>query len=44
MRKPFSESMQLMDEVSKNNKAWYTRDAELGDLGYTFELSADQKN
>jgi len=27
MRKPFSESMQLIDEVSKNNMAWYTRDA-----------------
>uniref|UniRef100_M1DWF1 Uncharacterized protein n=1 Tax=Solanum tuberosum TaxID=4113 RepID=M1DWF1_SOLTU len=43
MRKPFSESMQLMDEVSKNNMAWYTRDVEVGDLGYTFELSAEQR-
>ncbi|KAH0716567.1 hypothetical protein KY290_012724 [Solanum tuberosum] len=43
MRKPFSESMQLMDEVSKNNRAWYTRDAEVGDLGYTFELLAEQR-
>ncbi|KAH0764807.1 hypothetical protein KY285_000678 [Solanum tuberosum] len=43
MRKPFSERMQLMDEVSKNNRAWYTRDAELGDLGCTFELSAEQR-
>ncbi|KAH0661757.1 hypothetical protein KY284_026688 [Solanum tuberosum] len=42
MRKPFSESMQLMDEVSKNNRAWYTRDAEVGDLGFTFKLSAKQ--
>ncbi|XP_049354638.1 uncharacterized protein LOC125819190 [Solanum verrucosum] len=43
MRKPFSESMQLLDEVSKNNRAWYTRDAEVGELGYTFELSAEQR-
>ncbi|XP_015169946.1 uncharacterized protein [Solanum tuberosum] len=28
MRKTFSESMQLLDEVSKNNRAWYTRVAE----------------
>ncbi|KAH0712190.1 hypothetical protein KY289_008149 [Solanum tuberosum] len=28
MRKSFAESMQLLDEVSKNNRAWYTRDAE----------------
>ena len=43
MRKPFAESMQVLDEVSKNNRAWYTRDAEVGELGYTFELSADQR-
>ncbi|XP_049394761.1 uncharacterized protein LOC125859068 [Solanum stenotomum] len=43
MRKPFAESMQLLDEVSKNNRAWYTRDAEVGELGYTFELPADQR-
>ena len=42
MRKPFAESMQLLDEVSKNNRAWYTRDAKVGELGYTFELSAEQ--
>ncbi|KAH0781469.1 hypothetical protein KY290_001067 [Solanum tuberosum] len=43
MRKPFLESMQLMDEVSKNNRAWYTRDVEVGNLGYIFELSAEQR-
>uniref|UniRef100_M1DJY3 Integrase core domain containing protein n=1 Tax=Solanum tuberosum TaxID=4113 RepID=M1DJY3_SOLTU len=43
MTKPFTESMQLMDEVSKNNRAWYTRDAEVGYLGFTFELSAEQR-
>ncbi|XP_049358865.1 uncharacterized protein LOC125823547 [Solanum verrucosum] len=42
-RKPFSESMQLLDEVSKNNRAWYTRDAKVGELGYTFERSAEQR-
>ncbi|XP_015161069.1 uncharacterized protein [Solanum tuberosum] len=35
--------MQLLDEVSKNNRGWYTRDAKVGDLGYTFELSAEQR-
>ncbi|KAH0706075.1 hypothetical protein KY285_010606 [Solanum tuberosum] len=39
MRKPFPESMQLMYEVSKNNRGWYTKDAEVGDLG----LSAEQR-
>ncbi|KAK4713594.1 hypothetical protein R3W88_019501 [Solanum pinnatisectum] len=43
MRKPFSESVQLLDEVSKNNRAWYTRDAEVRDLGYTYELSVEQR-
>jgi len=43
MRKPFAESMQLLVEVSKNNRAWYTRDAEVGELGYTFEISAEQR-
>ncbi|KAK4709887.1 hypothetical protein R3W88_004400 [Solanum pinnatisectum] len=43
MRKSFAESMQLLDEVSKNNRAWYTRDVEVGELGYTFELSAEQR-
>ncbi|XP_015164447.1 uncharacterized protein [Solanum tuberosum] len=33
MKKPFSESMQLMDKVLKNNRALYIRDAEVGDLG-----------
>ncbi|KAK4708742.1 hypothetical protein R3W88_029667 [Solanum pinnatisectum] len=42
-RKPFEESMQQMDEVPKNNRAWYTSDADVGDLGFTFELSAEQK-
>ncbi|KAH0706148.1 hypothetical protein KY289_011224 [Solanum tuberosum] len=41
MRKPFAKSMQLLDEVSKNNRAWYTRDAEAGELGYTIEVSAE---
>ncbi|XP_015162309.1 uncharacterized protein [Solanum tuberosum] len=35
--------MQLMNEVSNNNRAWYTRDVEIGDLGYIFELSAEQR-
>ncbi|KAK4731329.1 hypothetical protein R3W88_024317 [Solanum pinnatisectum] len=35
--------MQLMDEVSKNNRAWHTRDSEIGDLGFTFEFSAEQR-
>uniref|UniRef100_M1DMN1 Integrase core domain containing protein n=1 Tax=Solanum tuberosum TaxID=4113 RepID=M1DMN1_SOLTU len=35
--------MQLLDEVSKNNRVWYTRDAEVGELGYTFELSPEQR-
>ncbi|XP_049364346.1 uncharacterized protein LOC125829127 [Solanum verrucosum] len=43
MRKSFAESIQLLDEVSKNNRAWYTRDAEVGELGYTFELSTKQR-
>uniref|UniRef100_M1DSJ4 Integrase core domain containing protein n=1 Tax=Solanum tuberosum TaxID=4113 RepID=M1DSJ4_SOLTU len=43
MKKPFSESMQLMNEMSKNNRAWYTRDVEVADLGFTFELSAEQR-
>ncbi|KAK4737325.1 hypothetical protein R3W88_001022 [Solanum pinnatisectum] len=33
MRKSLAKSMQLLDEVSKNNRAWYTRDAEVGELG-----------
>ncbi|KAH0681536.1 hypothetical protein KY285_021933 [Solanum tuberosum] len=41
--KPFPEIIQLMDEVSKNNRAWHTRDAEVGDLGFTFDLSPEQK-
>ncbi|KAH0735413.1 hypothetical protein KY285_011120 [Solanum tuberosum] len=43
MRKPFPEIVQLMDEVLKNNRAWDSRDAEVRDLGLTFELSAEQK-
>ncbi|XP_015166978.1 uncharacterized protein [Solanum tuberosum] len=43
MRKSFAESIQLLDEVSKNNRAWYTRDAEVGEFGYKFELSAEQR-
>ncbi|KAH0716839.1 hypothetical protein KY285_012870 [Solanum tuberosum] len=34
------EIMQIMDKVSKNNRAWHTRYAEVGDLGFIFELSA----
>ncbi|XP_049375590.1 uncharacterized protein LOC125840657 [Solanum verrucosum] len=41
MRKLFLEIMILM--VSKNNRAWHTRAAEVGDLGFTFELSTEQK-
>lgn len=40
--KPFPEIMVVMDEVSKNNRAWHTRGAEVGDLGFTFELSIGQ--
>ncbi|XP_049352076.1 uncharacterized protein LOC125816504 [Solanum verrucosum] len=43
MRKPFSESIQLMDKLSKNNRARYTWDTKVGDLGYTFELSVEQR-
>jgi len=43
MRKPFLEIMLIMDEVSKNNRALHTRDAEVEDLRLTFELSAEQK-
>ena len=35
--------MQLLDEASKNNRAWYTRDAEVGALRYIFELSAKRR-
>lgn len=35
--------MQLVDELSKNNKVWYTRDAKVGDLGHTFVLSSEQR-
>ncbi|KAH0743050.1 hypothetical protein KY290_031043 [Solanum tuberosum] len=43
MRKPFAEIMQLIDEVAKNIRAWHTRDAEMEDLGVTFELSVEQR-
>ncbi|KAH0730140.1 hypothetical protein KY285_001086 [Solanum tuberosum] len=43
MEKPFPEIMSIMDEVSKNNRVWHTRDAEVGDLRFTFELSAEQR-
>lgn len=29
--------------MSKNNKLWYTRDAEVGVQGYTFELLGKQR-
>ena len=34
MRGPFAESMQPLDEVSKNNTTWYSREAEVGALRY----------
>ncbi|KAK4724114.1 hypothetical protein R3W88_026893 [Solanum pinnatisectum] len=43
MKKSFLEIMSMMDEVSKNKRAWHTRDAEVGDLRFTFELSDKQK-
>uniref|UniRef100_M1DM53 Integrase core domain containing protein n=1 Tax=Solanum tuberosum TaxID=4113 RepID=M1DM53_SOLTU len=43
MRKPFAEIMQPMDQVAKNNRAWYTREAKVEDLGVTFGLSAEQR-
>lgn len=33
IRKPFVKRMQLLDEVSNNNRAWYTREAEVWELG-----------
>ncbi|KAH0773617.1 hypothetical protein KY290_010754 [Solanum tuberosum] len=35
--------MVVMDEVSKNNRAWHITNAEVGELGFTFELSAEQR-
>lgn len=43
MRNPFAVSMQLLDEVYKNNRAWYTRDAKVGELGYTYEMSTKRQ-
>lgn len=43
MRKPFSQIMQLVNKVSKNNNGWYPRDAEARDVGYSFELSSEQR-
>ncbi|KAH0682758.1 hypothetical protein KY285_020270 [Solanum tuberosum] len=40
MKNLFLEIMQIIDGVSKNNRAWHTRDVEVGDLGFTFKLSA----
>ncbi|KAH0707898.1 hypothetical protein KY290_011723 [Solanum tuberosum] len=34
---------ELMDEMTKNNRAWHTREAEVEDLGVTFELSVEQR-
>ncbi|KAK4707280.1 hypothetical protein R3W88_033127 [Solanum pinnatisectum] len=46
MRKSFAESMQLLDEVSKNNRAWYTRDAKnyTRDGQYDMPSNTDQRN
>ena len=41
MRKPFVKSMHLLDEVFKNNRAWYTRDAKVWDLRYTYDMSVE---
>lgn len=43
MRKPYSVNVQLLDEVSENNKALFIRDALVGYLGYTFELPSKQR-
>ena len=43
MRNPFVDRMQLLDEISKNNRAWYTRDAEIGEFGYSYEMSVEQR-
>ena len=43
MRNPFAEIMQLMDEMTKNNRAWHTREAEVEDLGITFGLSTERR-
>lgn len=42
MRKPFAESIHLLDVVSKNNKAWYTIDAEIGEIRYLYDMSVEQ--
>lgn len=39
----FSESMHLLDEVSKNKRIWYTKDAEVGELAFTYEMSVEQR-
>ena len=43
MWKPFAESMHMLDEVSKKTRAWYTRDAKVGELGYTYEMSTERQ-
>ncbi|KAH0781549.1 hypothetical protein KY290_001147 [Solanum tuberosum] len=43
MRKPFLESIAIMDGVPKNNKTWHTRVSNIGNLGFTFELSTEQQ-
>jgi len=42
MRKSFLEIMVILNEVSKNNMTWHTRDSEVRELGFTFELLAEQ--
>lgn len=32
MKKLFLETIQLIDEVLRNSKAWHTRDAEVGGI------------
>ena len=43
MRKAFAQIMQLLDEVSKNNRVQYTRDEEVLELGYTYEMLVEQR-
>ncbi|KAH0700825.1 hypothetical protein KY284_015040 [Solanum tuberosum] len=41
MRNPFPDIMIVIDEVFKNTRACHIRDAEVRDLGFTFELSTE---
>ncbi|KAH0767678.1 hypothetical protein KY285_003549 [Solanum tuberosum] len=42
-RKPFLEIVIVIYDVSNNNRAWHTKDAEVRDLGITFELLAEER-